>query len=297
MKKDRQGVRMNRAGRALAGDRAAALMEAAEETVPSSAGDASGLATVRELYAEQSEPMGSPPALVSPGGKRSAQAQTVLLLDKLGERLAFERSGVRLYDGLVSKAAGGTWPGGPAMDDLEHIREEERGHARLVEELIVELGGDPSAVTPSANLHAVASKGLCSVIADPRTTLRECLEAILVAELVDNDAWPLLIELSRGAGQDGFAERMEQALQNEREHLEKVRTWLAEALVGAAIPPEKQAPPARPQRAAAKRATRRNTRNTRTTAKKTSRPSTRTARPAPSRARAAKTSKRIARKR
>jgi hypothetical protein len=45
-----------------------------------------------------------------------------LLLDKLGERLAFERSGTRLYEALVSKHdAFGSFSGGPSREDLEHV--------------------------------------------------------------------------------------------------------------------------------------------------------------------------------
>ena len=47
-------------------------------------------------------------------------------MDKLGERLAFERAGTRLYEALVSKYdAYGSFTGGPSRDDLEHVMQEE----------------------------------------------------------------------------------------------------------------------------------------------------------------------------
>lgn len=239
----RKMERENRTGRQLAPERAEALIEAAAETEPSSEGDAAGVAAVRLAYAAEGEPTGSIPRT---SGR--SRPESALLADKLGERLAYERSGVRLYDGLIAKAAAGSWPGGPSVSDLEHIREEERAHALLVEQAIVATGGDPSALTPAANLHAVASKGLCSIIADPRTSLRESLEAILVAELVDNDAWRTLAELARAAGHADLADSFLEPVEQETEHLHKVRTWLDAALLGGALASGPRAPAAEPSR-------------------------------------------------
>ena len=100
---------------------------------------------------------------------------------------------------------------------------------KLVAETIAELGGDATAVTPSANLHATASMGFVSVLGDPRTDVQQGLEVLLAAELVDNDCWTTLIELTEQAGQDELAQRFRVALAEEREHLERVRGWLATA--------------------------------------------------------------------
>jgi hypothetical protein len=44
------------------------------------------------------------------------------LIDRLGARLAFERSGVRLYEALLSKLdASGIFDGGPSREDIERI--------------------------------------------------------------------------------------------------------------------------------------------------------------------------------
>jgi hypothetical protein len=71
--------------------------------------------------------------------------------------------------------------------------------------------------------------GLCSVIADPRTDLIQSLEAIRIAELADNDAWEALAELMREAGEQEIAEQFDDALANERQHLDNVRSWLTAA--------------------------------------------------------------------
>jgi rubrerythrin len=228
---------LNRTGAALTPELTAALIEGTSATQPSADGDAQAIATVRIDYARAAEPVGSvpPPATVKGTLKTAVKAVTgkkmLVFVDKLGERLAFERSGTRLYDALLSKFdAHGTWDGGPSRDDLEEIREEERAHFLMLRSCIEELGGDPTAVTPSANLHAVASMGLCAVLTDARTDLREGLEAILQAELVDNDCWENLSDLARALGHEELAARFEVALAEEREHLRRVRLWLGVAL-------------------------------------------------------------------
>jgi hypothetical protein len=236
-----QREHLNRTGASLSPELTRELLEGAGETQPSSEGDGEELARVRIEYARQAEPVGTipPPATVAGAVKSLAKAVTgkkaLVFIDKLGERMAFERSGTRLYDALLSKLdAYGTWPGGPQRKDLVEIRAEEHAHFTLVKQSIEAVGGDPTAVTPSANLHAVASKGLCAVITDPRVNLREAMEAILVAELVDNDCWENLVDLSRALGHEDLAVAFTEALTEEREHLRRVRLWLGTSLSGEA---------------------------------------------------------------
>jgi rubrerythrin len=208
------------------------MLETTEMFRPALSDEGEAAAAVRITYAEKGEPAGSLPPPKAAQGRRAAQTplqpQQALLMDKLGERLAFERSGVRLYDALLSKLeAYGSWEGGPTREQLEHIRDEEREHFHLLERTIEEQGGDPTAVTPSANVHGVASMGLPAVLADPRTDLQQSLEAILVAELVDNDCWQTLTKLATAAGLEQAANGFATALEQEREHLTLVRGWLA----------------------------------------------------------------------
>lgn len=53
----------------------------------------------------------------------------LFFLDKLSERLAFERTGVRLYEALLNKCQtlGESAPG-PTLEDIEHIGSEELEH-------------------------------------------------------------------------------------------------------------------------------------------------------------------------
>lgn len=158
----------------------------------------------------------------------AAGQKATVLLDKMGERLAFERTGTRLYDGLIAKlAAKGTFDGGPTAEELMKIREDELSHFHVVVAAVRKLGGDPTAVTPSANVAAVASRGVLDVIGDPRSTLPEALCAIHVAELTDNDGWRMLIELVEAAGHTDIAEQFMICEAAETEHLAHVRRWLS----------------------------------------------------------------------
>jgi len=225
---------MNRTGMAAAPQRTQEMLAGMEEFPPSSQGSAEDLAQVRIAYAQAAEPLGSVPLPANLKGNGTSAAKAakgappLLLMDKLGERLAFERTGTRLYEALVSKhEAFGSFAGGPSRDDLEHIRHEEFQHMTLLQSVIEQLGGDPTAVTPSADLHATAAHGIQMVIVDPRTTLLQSLEAMLIAELADHACWETLVALAQEAGEDALVEPFEQAHTTEQEHLDKVQAWLA----------------------------------------------------------------------
>jgi hypothetical protein len=158
---------------------------------------------------------------------------THALMDKLGERIAFERTGTRLYDALLVKhQAAEKEPFLPPVEEVQKIRDEEHDHFLMLCETMREFGGDPTAVTPSANIAAVMSMGLPQVLTDSRTTFLQCLDAILMAELADNDCWDHLIELVSEAGLKDTAERFRQAREHEDRHLGTVRRWIREMTTG-----------------------------------------------------------------
>ena len=96
------------------------------------------------------------------------------------------------------------------------------------------IGADPTAQTPCADTVAVASGGIMQVLTDPRTSLAQCLAAMLTAELTDTASWDLLIKLTRESGQDDLIPGFEQGLQREEEHTERVRMWLNQMVLGEA---------------------------------------------------------------
>jgi hypothetical protein len=224
----------NLTGLAASGERAEEMQEGMEEFPPTSSGSTHGPAVVRVLYAREGGTIGSVPPPSGITGKAKAVAKKLaggeptLFMDKLGERLVFERTGTRLYEALVSKhEAWGTFEGGPSRDDLVEILNDEHAHFMLLCDVVEELGGDPTAMTPSADLAATISEGLLKVLTDPRTTLLQCLEAILVAELTDVSSWEVLTQLANDVGEEELAQQFEEAQETEEEHLALVRNWLA----------------------------------------------------------------------
>lgn len=202
--------------------------------------DANGIAAVRANYVLEADRVGSVPmpatvtnAFTTAVSKLMGKKPEVLI-DKLGERLAFERTGVRLYQALIDKAEalGGRVAMPFTVADLKHIQQEELEHMHIVASALEVLGADPTAQTPSADVAGVTSSGVIHTLTDPRTTIPHCLEAILTAELIDDASWELLISLSEQAGQDDLLPDFERALQHEAEHVERVKGWLSAAVVG-----------------------------------------------------------------
>ena len=84
----------------------------------------------------------------------------------------------------------------PTIKQLQTIGEQELSHFLLLQRVVTDLGGDPTVQSPSADVATVASLGILQVIVDPRTSLTQCLQVLLTAELPDNDGWQLLITLA-----------------------------------------------------------------------------------------------------
>lgn len=254
---------LNRTGATASPQGTQAMTDAVQEVMPPVPIDTGALEAERLLYIDQSDAVGSiPPPLgfdgmVKSGMARLKGAHPGVLMDKLGERIAFERTGVRLYEALLAKyeaatrRAGEVLPPADAVQEvaqaqglavlapvqgespaqtLQRIRAEELAHFRLLCEAMQQLGGDPTAQTPCADVIGTASMGLLQVLSDPRTTLAQCLNAVLSAELTDNAGWELLIQLADQAGESELAGRFLGALTQEQEHLVTIKGWLAALL-------------------------------------------------------------------
>ncbi len=262
---------MNLTGVAAKPEGAQAMREAVQRFSPPAAIDTSAAEHERLLYLQQSDAIGTVPRPVSVASSlKTGIAQLLgkrpeLLLDKVGERIAFERGGVRLYDALMVKhqaaatagaatAAAATaaavlppialalealsqepswlqaWRDEQPAQTLARIRAEELAHFHLLCEAMRQLGGDPSAQTPCADVIGTASLGLVQVVSDPRTTLAQSLNAMLMAELTDNAGWELLLQLSDSLGEAELSARFKDVLAEEEQHLHVIRSWL-EALL------------------------------------------------------------------
>jgi len=228
-----QSMGMNRSGIDMAPQGAEAMVQAVEEFPPTSQGSARTLGELRQSYLSEAEPIATVPVPGTVKGAVKAGMQKLMgrhaevFIDKLGSRLAFERTGTRLYDALIGKCMvrkdGATML---SMDQLQQFRAEEAAHIGLCWDALRQLGADPTTVTPMADTDAVASIGLMQIITDPRMTIAQSLHAIHVAELADNDGWTLLIKVAKAMGQDDMVARFRQALEEEDRHLAALRQWM-----------------------------------------------------------------------
>lgn len=220
----------NRTGIGMAPRLGEEMIRSAEISIPTSGHDGHPIDALRQLYLHDAQPIGTVPP---PGAARHILQghRPSVFLDRLGERLAFERTGTRLYEALIAKLdVVGTWEQGPTREELVAFHDEELAHFEMVREAIEYLGGDPTVLTPSADVSAVTASGVLQVVTDPRSSLGHSLQALLVAELADNDAWHMLIRLAEALGQNDLSRRFHQALLDEDRHLQSVRAWLTTEL-------------------------------------------------------------------
>jgi hypothetical protein len=252
-------VGRNRTGTAINPGDISQMLEAVGELSPQVPISTSPIEAERLKFIALADSVGSipQPASMMKGAMKKGIAMfngvsPSLFLDKVGERIAFERTGTRLYDALICKYLALSEEGGeelPPLDalpislediddpvaprageaplqTLRRIREEEHAHFLMLCEVARQMGADPTAQTPCADVAATATMGVLQVVTDPRTTLAQSLDAMLVAELTDNASWELLAELASKAGQGEVADRFMLALDAEQQHLATVRAWL-----------------------------------------------------------------------
>lgn len=234
---------MNRTGVHMSPFDSAALERDVRSLMPAASGDPAEISRVRNAYIADADPLGSvpPPGTIRGLAATSAAAlagkEPQLLLDKLGERLAFERTGARLYDALIDKVDALEQAGsaGVPLPILIQIRDEEAQHFALVANAIQSLGGDPTVQTPCADLAGIEAAGLLQAVTDPRTTISQALHAVLVAELADNNGWEMLIVLAQSQGKAQMAADFSEALANERDHLRFIQESFETLVLGAPL--------------------------------------------------------------
>ncbi len=212
------------------------LLDAVNEIHPDVPGDERGMLVERSERNEEADRIGSVPVPGSAKGMLKTSFDMMkgkspeVFIDKLGERLAFERNGVRLYEAMIAKARNMD-TGSDLVGVLQHIRDEEFEHMMLVHAAMEKLGADPTAQTPSADVAGVMAMGIMQVLTDPRTNVAQCMNALLTAELADNAAWELLIELAQAAGHPNIADSFVKAKTQEDDHLVKIKTLMRRDLI------------------------------------------------------------------
>jgi hypothetical protein len=200
-------------------------------------GDETQMAELRQGYIRESNGYGSIPVPATLKGMAATALDMMkgdrpqILIDKLAERLAMERTATRLYDALLTKlAVVGEGTLSINTEDVASIRGDEARHALLIAEAIASIGGDPTAMTPSADNVGVEAMGLVQVLNDPRSSLAQSLHALLTAELSDGVGWETLIALAHEMGHRDMVDGFSDALLQERKHQAMIQSWYEEAL-------------------------------------------------------------------
>lgn len=207
------------------------LIDFANKTPADVQGTEEALAKTRAEYVTYADSLGS---VALPGTLKGGFTVTLekmsgtnieIFFDKLGERIAFERMGVRLYDALIAKF-NAINPSPEMKEALLQFREEEKEHLKIVMDAMQMLGGDPTSETPCANAVGVASAGILKIIADPRSDVPQSLQALLMAESTDVVGWELLINLAKMVEQEKLAHSFSHACKQEQHHEEMVKKFL-----------------------------------------------------------------------
>jgi rubrerythrin len=224
---------MNRTGVDMSPDGAKQMANAVQEFPPTSTVGTHAQVDLRTSYLSEADPIGTVPVPGTVTGVAKAGMQKLMgrhaevFIDLLGGRLAFERTGTRLYDAFLGKCLVRKDEATMlSLEELSEFRAEEAAHIGICWDALRQLGADPTTVTPLADVNAVTSSGLYQIITDPRTSVGQSLHAIHAAELADNDGWVLLIKLAKKMRQDEMVTKFRQALHEEDRHLKAVRRWM-----------------------------------------------------------------------
>lgn len=160
--------------------------------------------------------------------KKVHQHNTELLLHKLGQRLAFERASVRLYEALIFKCL--AFRNGKktvvSIDKLRQFRDEEVDHSLLLNKAIETLGFSADEWIPDTDSSLLSSLQIPKVFTQKSSNILPCLEAVLIFATNDNAEWHNLYELFTNMGLQELAEEFNQALEEDSRQLETISRWI-----------------------------------------------------------------------
>lgn len=201
------------------------------------------MAAIRSSYIRLNTPVGSVPVpgtfkgVLTSGKEKLTGHNPEVLINKLGERLAFERTGVRMYEALITKCENSDSGDGQRIVDislLKQFQEEEAEHFLMIREAMESMGADSTAQTPDADYAGLSSLGIIKVLTEPRTSISQSLNAILAAEMADGAGWELLVDLCSEMGLPNLSSEFTRALEQEEKHLLQIKTWLRQLTMGQA---------------------------------------------------------------
>ena len=143
------------------------------------------------------------------------------LVDWLCERLAVETGGVDIYQAAIAKIDDPT-----VAARLKHFMQEEAKHRDLLAAYLDKLGVEDRD-TPSARLARLEGQAYMKLIAEATTPVH-VINVLLTIELIDENAWEMIVNLGRDLHDDEMVRTLNGALKEEKEHLRGVRGIMAQ---------------------------------------------------------------------
>jgi len=103
---------------------------------------------------------------------------------------------------------------------------DEAQHCELLARYLDTLGV-ATRETPSARLARLEGEAYLKLIGEAQTPA-QVLNILLTVELMDENGWEMIINLGRDMGDEDMVRTLNEALQEEKEHLRGVRGMLAQ---------------------------------------------------------------------
>ena len=230
---------MNRTGIDTSPQQFQELLQGLEEFPSMTTGDEETLEVSRTSYIREADPIGTVPApgtikgVVKEGMQQVMGRNAEVLIDALGGRLAFERTGTRLYDAFLGKCEVRSEEA--AVLPIDRYGSFERGgrpHGNRMGRLTSVRSGPDMCDSPGRREWRSLRWGDAAVGRSTDVRTAQSLHAIHIAELVDNDGWQQLVKLALTLGQNAMAEQFRRAMAEEDQHLTVIRQ-LVEQLTAA----------------------------------------------------------------
>lgn len=136
-----------------------------------------------------------------------------MLLEKLGEKLGYERAFLRLYESFVHKKSlyAKRYLHAKSYEQkiFENFAAMKAAHCEILQTALIGLGGNPDHIVPSEDLAAIARLGIVTVFIHPHAKLKNLFHAVRIVELTGKSTTLFLIRLAYAAGAEDLANHME----------------------------------------------------------------------------------------
>lgn len=156
------------------------------------------------------------------------QHNTALLLNKLAQRLSYERANVRFYEALIFKslAAEQGVRRIVSVDRLRQFRDEDVEHTVLLKTAIETLGADVDMWLPDAVPSQATQITMSKMLTKTHGDILQCLQSVVVFARNDADEWQMLYRLFSSMGLEKMTETFRQAWEEDQQQLTTLSAWV-----------------------------------------------------------------------